>query len=106
MTDPIKAKIIELCGVMPEHFCCKYKSTFSDSWCDDCLRNEPKIGLADVLRAIGDRYWREPSGTKKGFLTLFSEDAGQGFIDQWNLLKDYDGQTEEKKKLIGSLLGV
>lgn len=128
MTDPVKAKIQELCpDIMGTHVfevgynVCKFcnepriirdrkrdviavdeksggsvsevTETSYDQTEFPCSKNPRRSpSLADVLRAIGAENFTTPR-------------IGE-LLARWNLLKDYDGQTEETKKFIGSLLGV
>lgn len=63
------------------------------------------ISLADVLRAI-DTTNRSIAVNTKG---LFEEEVGYEDTElgeRWNLTTDFDGQTQEVKDFIGSLLNV
>lgn len=91
MTDPVKARIIELVparGFVGMCMECRFISRYGmeDYHSHDCTRDRP-ITLPDVLRAISILY------------------TGYGEI-KWNLLFDYDGQTQEVKDFIGKLLWV
>lgn len=96
MTDPTKAKIIEL---LPE---LEKRISNGDVW-------QENITLADVLRAIevagigirideNGTFWRTIANE------CFRDETGASIW--WQLEKDYDGQTQEVKDFIGKLLGV
>lgn len=97
MTDPVKAKIIEL---VPE---------IEDFDENDALVQR-KITLADVLRAIPQRHTIEFSLTDPGILELGCDiyPSENSYVKwcKWNLTADYDNQTQEVKDFIGRLIGV
>ncbi len=94
MTDPTKAKIIEL--AFPALGREKIKNLYSYS-----------MNLQETLRAIRAEHSNNlPPETA----ALFWYTAGTGAVPAqsyiWNLTTDYDGQTQEVKDFIGSLIGV
>lgn len=122
MTDPVKAKIIELVPEIQEQVCpkCSFKVPAKESGyhaCGGFLRNrgeitERPITLADVLRAIAKSYdnWHDESygvslqlSEQSCFLLLETNERGYA---KWNLLEPYDNQTQEVKHFIGTLIGV
>lgn len=135
MNDPIKAKIVELCpDIMELKFGCEVKEHASTGdeqiyrilqkhgnfyqtqakFREDCGvatfgENAgfrvlgSSITLSVVLRAIGI------DDKTTGTMDKWRESAAMALdiLARWNLTKDnYDDQTEETKKFIGSLLGV
>jgi hypothetical protein len=99
MNDPIKAKIIE---AVPEIYN-RFNSGTPDSHGWSVSVQDNRITLPDVLRAI-------PKHGLVMHLTqhfLFLSYVGnEEILIDWNLTLDWDGQTDEVKKFIGSLLGV
>lgn len=89
----IKAKLIEL---VPEKA--------------DASIYDKTITLADILRAIGTLKYRVLGIDMFGFFLEWEVSANTYHImmpgARWNLTTDYDGQTQEVKDFIGSLLGV
>jgi hypothetical protein len=101
MTDPIKAKIQELCPDVIEKYnrCmgCGYGFDFrkKGKTCPITQRELP-ITLAVVLRAIG----LERFGNNDDIRELI-----YGYVHSWDMLHDnYDQQSEECKQFIGSLI--
>lgn len=94
MNDLIKEKIIELLGMECKVNGCK------DVY-DPCPHCE--FSLADVLQAM-----------EKNNVRLASYENGHYYVQSnvaelvatWNLITDYDGQTQETRTFIGKLLGV
>jgi hypothetical protein len=71
--------------------------------------NGPKITLADVLRAISEVTIYIADGGEFFQFISFDSEGSHVLKDlgvTWNLNTDYDGQTDEVKAFIGSLLGV
>jgi hypothetical protein len=105
MTDPIKAKIQELCpDVIRPEIC-----VIPDCNMHHCIK---KITLAVVLRAIlkanPRSYMVDIVGNFWEWTSMDTAPKELGGIGAtWNLEHDnYDQQTEECKRFIGSLLGV
>lgn len=95
-TDPIKAKIQELCPEVMEKRYCVCNQT---------------ITLAVVLRAISLSLIRKmPKENKEIVVTSVGEFLWyntDNVLAEWNLEHDnYDQQSEECKLFIGNLLGV
>lgn len=108
MTDPIKAKIIEL---VPEIEEVVHDPDLSRYGSIGRTYVQRPITLADVLRSIS----KSRGGIGAEVIAVdqdgnFQEQIGAGEFHcsmwVWNLTIDYDGQTQEVKTFIGSLLGV
>ena len=95
MTDPIKAKIQELCpDVLTKSG--GLKVSFEREW---------PITLAVVLRAIGKIIPKFVIHVNKGSVFFPKQHIGSNLV--WNLEHDnYDQQSQECKQFIGSLLGI
>lgn len=96
MTDPIKAKIIEL---VPDILGVGSKR---DGHRIISVPVQRKITLADVLRAIEKELGAGFAVFQGGQIWM----GGKYTMFIWNLSADYDGQTDEVKEFIGKLLGV
>lgn len=94
--DKVKAKIIELVSdvevVEP-----------GDPYAGDVYTTLRPITLADVLRAIDKSTGVMVSITVTGEIRVHD---GVPTTSQWDLTTDYDGQTQEVKDFIGTLLAV
>jgi len=121
MTDPIKAKIIELCpdvmeyknvGLRKGRWECECGATNGSIFtaCQSCRTEKPKISnditLAVVLRAV-----EKARTIEQPVLRVYAD--GEMVVHEehrrifWNLAKDnYDEQSQETKDFIGTLLDV
>lgn len=68
-----------------------------------------EITLADVLIAVGSQKKNPLAVDDQGFLYVWKTNDGFRALDVrliWNLAEPYDGQTQEVKDFIGTLIGV
>lgn len=96
MTDPIRAKIIKL---VPDVELRRTNRGLPG------VLFEPAITLADVLRALPIGIHLKTLGEQTRMIAYDEEGAHEG-IEWWDCTTDYDGQTQEVKEFIGSLLNV
>lgn len=99
MTDPIKQRIIEL---VPEIVVNPHAQLIGHDRKVTYFAETRSITLADILLAIGK------SGHSNSLIScMIHKDGVFSIFDMvWNLLLDYDNQTDETKASIGTLLGI
>lgn len=104
MTDPVKAKIIEMVPEIMELVAIGAPVRANK---ENIYSTRP-ITLADVLRAIRsikDKY-RLELGFYKNDLEMCDVGFSPNVSVSWNLTVDFDGQSDEVKAFVGKLLGV
>jgi hypothetical protein len=105
MTDPTKAKIIEL---FPEDFSREYTDMAGIKHYKHQRSEDPSISLADILRALNKVDPKNKLHVRtSGNIGVISPVSPMTHVYiLWNLRADYDGQTQEVKDFIGKLLGL
>lgn len=105
MTDPIRAKIIEL---VPEIAGRNTSVLIPEPFGGVINHRDSRITLADVLRAMPVGIYMKSLGEQVRLVYDEATDDETARIDPeyWDLTTDYDGQTQEVKEFIGKLLGV
>lgn len=103
MTDPIKAKIQELCPDVEGDYCTN----------SGCEHEHKVVTLAVVLRAIDKKdvavetYIQYDLGALAIGRDFHEDENSYAHWCYWNLEHDnYDAQSQETKDFIGRLLGV
>lgn len=109
--DLTKQKIIELVPGMKLKGCTKHWKELPQDGCFTCEGTiYETITLAHVLRAIDSDEWGFPVVSNNGVFFKLDSETGEaqemGDGVQWNLTTDYDGQSDEVKTFIGSLLDI
>lgn len=64
------------------------------------------ITLADVLRAIPVGVYMKSLGEQVRFVSYDADMEAHTGLEYWDLLSDYDGQTQATRSFIGKLIGV
>ncbi len=101
--NPEIMELYEACGY---HFAKDYLS------CNDCVKRERDIQLADVLLAIAENYKLPDNYAVRDDGSFIAERHPKDYsVDYWeyagmtwNLRTDWDGQTEETKRFVHALI--